>query len=64
MLGLNLKKIIFLLLLIAASYSSFASDIYIYEDKNRTLSPEKVKELFIAGEFKPLPQGDFNAGFT
>ena len=64
MLGLNLKKIIFLLLLIAASYSSFASDIYIYEDKNRILSPEKVKELFFAGKFKPLPQGDFNAGFT
>lgn len=62
--GLNLKKIIFLLLLIAASYSSFASDIYIYEDKNRTLSPQKVKELFIAGEFNPLPQGDFNPGFT
>lgn len=62
--GLNLKKIIFLLLLIAASYSSFASDIYIYEDKNRTLSPDKVKELFFAGKFKPLPQGDFNAGFT
>jgi hypothetical protein len=63
--GLNLKKIMFLLLLIATSNSSFASDIYIYEDKNRTLSPEKVKELFIsAGKFNPLPQGDFNAGFT
>ena len=62
--GLNLRKIMFLLLLIATSNSSFASDIYIYEDKDRTLSPEKVNELFTAGKFKPLPQGDFNAGFT
>jgi len=62
--GLNLRKIMFLLLLIATSNSSFASDIYIYEDKDRILSPEKVNELFTAGKFKPLPQGDFNAGFT
>lgn len=62
--GFNLKKMIFLLLFIATSHSSIASDIYIYEDKNRTLSPEKVKELFIGGKFKLIPQGDFNAGFT
>ena len=62
--GLNLKKIMILLLLIATSYSSFASEIYIYEDKNRTLSLEKAKELFFAGKFNPLPLGDYNAGFT
>lgn len=50
--------------MIATSYSSFASEIYIYEDKNRTLSAEKAKELFIAGKFNPLPLGDYNAGFT
>lgn len=62
--GLNLKKIMILLLLIATSYSSFASEIYIYEDKNRTLSAEKAKKLFFAGKFNPLPLGNYNAGFT
>ncbi len=53
-----------ILLLTIFSSSSVASDIYIYEDKSKTLNPAQVLEIFKQHKAEKLPNESFNPGFT